>query len=287
MHSSLVRANLGRVLLAAIAVGVWLLGAATARAAPIAPAPSREEEARALLDGWLAAQNAGDFAAYQKLYAPAFVGIKRVGDRKTSYDHDQWMVDRQKMFKQPIKVDATLIRVATKGDEATITFRQAWSSGTFKDEGSKALVAKKSGAWGGSLLIAREEMLDSTIGKKAGHGNDLVVRWLIESNRERSWATLSLDGAWIASYDIPADEQCGEPDDGVTLNEGDESVFSCASGDCWSATRVRRTRRGVSIKKSHGCDVGNDSSKRVDTLDDITLPKGSTVTVHVTSRDEP
>jgi hypothetical protein len=93
-----VETNLGRLFLGAIAVSVWLTGAAPARSAPGAgpapPAPSLEKEARALLDSWLASQNAGDFAAYQKLYAPTFSGIKRVGDRKTSYDHDQWMVDR-------------------------------------------------------------------------------------------------------------------------------------------------------------------------------------------------
>jgi hypothetical protein len=188
------------------------------------------------------------------------------------------------MFKKSFKVDAVLVRVATKGDEATISFRQAWSSGSFKDEGSKELVAKRSG---GSLVIAREEMLDSTIGKKAGHEKDLAVRWLIEGDGESSWATLSLAGAWAATYKIGADEMCGGPDGGVTLNEGDSSVFSCAMGDCWSATRVERTRRGVRIKESSGCDVGNDSSKRETTLDDLALPKGATVRVQVSTQAPP
>jgi hypothetical protein len=182
-------------------------------------------------------------------------------------------------------VKADLVRVTTKGDEASITFRQGSSSGRFKDAGSKEIVAKRS-AGNGSLLIAREEMRDSTIGKKAGRDKDLVVRWLIESEGEHSWATLTLEGAWIARYEIGSDDMCGEPND-ATLNEGDESLFSCAMGDCWSATWIKRTRRGVSIKESNGCDVGTDSSKQTNTLDDLGLPKGSTVTVHVTSKDDP
>src|SRR4051794_28472069 len=48
-------------------------------AAPSATANHRqlEQDARALLMAWTAAQNTGDFAAYERLYAARFTGVKR------------------------------------------------------------------------------------------------------------------------------------------------------------------------------------------------------------------
>src|SRR5262245_34495630 len=42
-------------------------------------APDRTAKIEALIERWRSAQNAGDFAEYEKLYAKQFVGIKRVG----------------------------------------------------------------------------------------------------------------------------------------------------------------------------------------------------------------
>jgi hypothetical protein len=63
-----------------------LMWASLARAAP---EPTRE--ARALFDDWLAAQNDGDFAAYQKLYGADFSGVRRSGPRTVALDRAGWL----------------------------------------------------------------------------------------------------------------------------------------------------------------------------------------------------
>src|SRR5687768_9879292 len=61
---------------------------APAPAAAPAPAPAAaaaagvdETSARALVESWLKAQNTGDFASYESLYAQRFDGEKRAGER--------------------------------------------------------------------------------------------------------------------------------------------------------------------------------------------------------------
>ena len=61
---------------------ILLLGLMVAVGAPLA-----ERDARGVVDGWLAAQNAGDWAAYDKLYATKFTGIRRSGPRTVRF-HD-------------------------------------------------------------------------------------------------------------------------------------------------------------------------------------------------------
>ena len=60
-----------------------------------------EPAARALVDTWLNAQNAGDFTTYGELYAKRFDGIKRVGERVRKYDRAGWLEDRERMFHLP------------------------------------------------------------------------------------------------------------------------------------------------------------------------------------------
>ncbi|MEZ4435294.1 MAG: nuclear transport factor 2 family protein [bacterium] len=118
------------------------------------------QAARALVDRWLAAQNAGDFEAYQALYAPRFYGVKRAGDRTTNFDRAGWIGDRRRMFQRPMKVDAEGIEVVAAAGAARVRFIQSWSSGNYRDVGPKQLVLTK-GPEG--LLIAREEMIASTV----------------------------------------------------------------------------------------------------------------------------
>ena len=61
----------------------------------LAQVKEAKTEAEALLKAWLAAQNEGDFEAYQALYAKKFEGIKRVGAREFHFDHDGWLEDRK------------------------------------------------------------------------------------------------------------------------------------------------------------------------------------------------
>lgn len=124
------------------------------------PPPPTEADVRAVLDRWLAVQNGGDFAAYQRLYASRFAGVRRSGSRVERFDRDGWMTDRGRMFGRPMRVAATDVVVRSMPGSAEIVFRQAWSSGSYSDEGPKRmlLVAERDG-----LRIANEEMLESRI----------------------------------------------------------------------------------------------------------------------------
>jgi hypothetical protein len=70
------------------------------RPAPTKPGATKplESDARALLASWEAAQNAGDFAAYERLYAKRFTGVKRSGPRTRSFARAGWLEDRKRMF---------------------------------------------------------------------------------------------------------------------------------------------------------------------------------------------
>lgn len=126
---------------------------------PAAAADSAE--AQALLSRWLMAQNSGDFAAYQALYAADFSGIRRSGAQRVELDRDGWMRDRERMFKKPMQVDAKEHQLlVTPNGAINLLFTQTWASGTYKDVGRKQLVLmRKDGAY----LISREEMLSSAI----------------------------------------------------------------------------------------------------------------------------
>ena len=62
-----------------------------------------DDKAKAIVERWLAAQNAGDFAAYEALYAKKFQGTRRSGNKVVTLDRAGWMRDRKRMFKAPMK----------------------------------------------------------------------------------------------------------------------------------------------------------------------------------------
>ncbi len=127
-----------------------------------------EDAVRKLVDAWLAAQNSGDFAAYQALYAPKLEGVKRVGARTWRYDRAGWLADRQRMFKHPMTVTARDLVIKGSNIAATVELVQTFSQGKFKDEGPKHLVLVKGPS---GFQIAREEMLRSDVGGSAAAGN--------------------------------------------------------------------------------------------------------------------
>jgi hypothetical protein len=124
------------------------------------PADIATERVAALLDAWLAAQNEGDFAAYRKLYARKFQGVKRVGDRVTRHARDGWLADRERMFARPMTVEARDPVISSWPRSATVAFTQRWASGKFEDLGPKKLLVVLED---GELRIAREEMLRSQV----------------------------------------------------------------------------------------------------------------------------
>jgi hypothetical protein len=139
--------------------------AATDRGEPAPPEPAPEPRAteapaRALVERWRAAQNEGDLAAYEALYATRFEGVKRSGDRVRYLDRAGWLRDRARMFRRPMEVSVGALEVRATSAGAVVDFEQRWSSPTYEDVGPKRLVLTEEG---GTLRIAREEMLRSTI----------------------------------------------------------------------------------------------------------------------------
>jgi hypothetical protein len=148
--------------LVALALASSLALGATAAAAD--PAPSKDD-AIAVLNAWVKAQNDGDFTAYGALYDASFTGIKRTNDGgEKKFTLTKWKADRQKMFKAPQKVAAEGAGVIVKDGKATIEFTQRYQSGGYADHGDKELVLV---AKAGKLTIAREEMLYSAPGWNA------------------------------------------------------------------------------------------------------------------------
>lgn len=132
--------------------------AETVVADPPPPQLLKEDQVRALLAEWLAAQNAGDFAAYDKVYAEKLEGVKRAKGRTWRFDRDGWMTDRKRMFANPMVVEAKDVVVKALPTIAIVDLVQTFTQGTFHDEGPKRMVVILQH---GTPRIAREEMLSS------------------------------------------------------------------------------------------------------------------------------
>jgi len=125
-----------------------------------APAPLAEAPVKAVLDEWLAAQNAGSFERYQKLYAARFQGVRRSGPRTVRLDRAGWVADRKRMFGKPMTVELAELELVRNATMARAQFQQTWASGNYKDVGRKQMVIVREGE---GLRIAREELLESRI----------------------------------------------------------------------------------------------------------------------------
>jgi hypothetical protein len=125
-----------------------------------ASAPTTTDDARKVLDGWLAAQNDGDFAAYQALYADRFEGIRRSGSQTARLDRARWMKERERMFREKPKVEAKEVAISVVPDGASISFVQSWMTPAYRDEGPKLIVLTRGKD---ALRISREEMLHSNV----------------------------------------------------------------------------------------------------------------------------
>jgi hypothetical protein len=169
---------------------------AAAPAPAPAPQPSAvpgvdEASARTLVDSWLKAQNAGDFASYESLYAQRFEGEKRAGERLTRFDRKGWLADRKKMFAKPMTVSLEPIHVKPNQASATVDFVQSFSQGSFADRGPKMMVLVREG---GAVKIAAERMLASQLAdERPPSGFHFVVHVsgkpyvVLERGAERGW----------------------------------------------------------------------------------------------------
>jgi ketosteroid isomerase-like protein len=125
------------------------------------PGPAIDEKAvRALVDDWVAAQNKGDFASYEKLYAAKLEGIKRSGPRTWRFDRKGFLEDRERMFKKPMTVEVGEVTVTPGAASALVELEQRFKQDRFEDKGPKRLVVIEEK---GALKIAREEMVQSVL----------------------------------------------------------------------------------------------------------------------------
>jgi hypothetical protein len=153
-----------------------------------------KSDAHVLLLRWLDAQNAGNFADYQSLYAPSFTGVRRSGPRTASFDRAGWMADRERMFRKPMTVSAEEVRVIADAASARVIFVQRWASGGYSDVGAKELVLWRGP---GGFRIAREELFGSATGKSAEVDVEAFRRFafvvdgevVISQNPDDGWAS--------------------------------------------------------------------------------------------------
>ncbi len=128
-------------------------------------APKRKKllaraDVEALVEGWLNAQNQGDFAAYSALFADEFRGVRRSGKRTVRLDRKGWLSDRSRMFRKKMTVSISQLEVSLTHNSAAVRFTQEWASGSYRDLGKKMLriASTKEG-----LQISGEEMLSSKL----------------------------------------------------------------------------------------------------------------------------
>ncbi len=169
----------------------------TAAAAPVdaappppPPAPIDQAAVDQLLADWLAAQNGGDFAAYEQLYAERMEGVKRVGARMWRFDRAGWMADRKKMFGKPMVVTAADRTITGSVAAPVVEFTQTYQQARFADAGKKRMVLTRHQ---GHYRIAREEMLVSTVGAPPAAIAGAIL------------PTVEIDGRWFAVLAADAD----------------------------------------------------------------------------------
>src|SRR5215207_6993181 len=152
----------------AVSVRQVVSGAADTVAAPPGMAsavPASGAKLEALVERWRSAQNSGDFAAYEQLYAKRFVGIKRVGQQTFRFDRKRWLLDRKGMFAHKPEITTRELTMVDLGKTAVVRFEQTFASKSFKDVGTKQLVLLEED---GELRIGREELLTSLVTGGAG-----------------------------------------------------------------------------------------------------------------------
>ncbi|HSI51601.1 MAG TPA: tetratricopeptide repeat protein [Ideonella sp.] len=108
-----------------------------------AAAPEGQAEVEAAVRAWAAAWSSRDMSGYFAAYAPDFKGS--AASRKA------WEQDREARIapRKKIRVELADLSVQVKGNQATVRFRQAYSSDTLSTTGRKTLELQRSdhGKW--------------------------------------------------------------------------------------------------------------------------------------------
>lgn len=250
-----------------------------------AKAPIAKADIDILLKAWLDAQNGGEFEAYSATYAKRLTGIKRVGDKVKSFDREGWLKDRARMFRKPMKVEASNIEVRTNAVSATVKFTQNWSSASFQDTGAKQLLIVLDDK---TLKIAREEMLSSTVlnSKLLSQGNleglyyrALDIDGFILGKSEPSWvkeegvlSDASKKPPYIATQTV---DTLSLPDNFKNLVGSSVKVYG-EDGVCEDTIKDLRIVSGNTPHFSYFQDENAESVKVSDTKLGLDIPDMST-----------
>lgn len=186
-------------------------------AAPAARTLS-ESDARALVETWSQAQNRGDFAAYETLYAARLDGVRRTGAVTHRFDRAGWLNDRRRMFQTAMQVVARDVTVTARGEAALVRFTQEFTSGSFHDVGPKEMLLVREGA---GVRIAREEMLRSQV-SEASDGAASIP--------EGHWFPIITvgDHSAIVLGDADAQHAAGEPELLTPMNALGDTIVTRA-----------------------------------------------------------
>jgi hypothetical protein len=204
----------------------------------LAARSAHAEEPAAFVARWLAAQNQGDFAAYQALYGEGFRGVRTSGSRAVTMDRAKWLEDRERMFRKPMVVEADEIRTRTVAEGVLVELRQTWASGEYKDVGKKTLLLV---AVGDELRIAREELLTSERVLLPGQILEVVipVRTAEEAERARArFQTLAELLRGVRSWPL----RVSDTPPGVV-------AVACGAGDVGAMARTARALEPAAVAR--------------------------------------
>jgi len=252
-----------------LGVGVTLVGLgsrskATAKAAapPISEGdassagPDLDAEATTLLAEWAAAQNAGDFERYGRLYAESFEGVRRTpAGKKASFARDGWLKDRARMFTKPMTVAYERPEFARQSeDRVAVTFVQRFRSGKYAEHGTKMIVVEQKER----PRIVGEEMIDSQRGWDEEEYLKLVPKaatcevtldlgagsfWVTQA-RFDDYTEALRKAAALRKKKIPAEIAWGQ--DFANLDDGFWVVVG-ATNDQGEADEIARQRAGTVV----------------------------------------
>jgi hypothetical protein len=247
-----------------------VLVAVLVTAGPAAAAPT-EDQVVDLLRAWVIAQTTGDRAAYEKLYASSFQGVRRSGQKAVTFDRAGWITDRAKMFARPMQVEAGKPAITIADGKALARFVQTWGSGTYRDTGNKEIVVVVEG---GEARIAREELIDSKMLPR------VVVRWTLTpilGAQTEADVTLEILGAQRRTYNFSLYGNCRVPAVGL-LASGKESEVECGNKTGRNHFSVRHQGTNLIIVESDAA-AGHGPTDRIH--ETYRLPPGADVLVEV------
>jgi hypothetical protein len=189
---------LGALLMAAIAVSVWLArrspptsrpsdagSRATDLGRPVADLAAQEisaEEGRAFVEAWTRAFNRHDFTAFAALYDSAFESTTLVHGAPLKYD--QWMADRQGLLERKAQVwTGCFAAEPLAGGTLEVSVEQTLRIGAAVDYKRKSFVLARQGD---RLAVLREDIVPQPLGAP-DKDSQVYAQLLHRDTRSNPW----------------------------------------------------------------------------------------------------